>query len=577
MKLPIYIDDSRFATFLEKLGQNGPWHTDRAFQWAYQVRRLTLIDDDRALLTERALTRLFFYPHQLEVARRVIFEMHGRAILADEVGLGKTIEAGLILKEYLLRRMVKRALILVPSSLVLQWQRELWQKFEIPAMPVKKAHTWETYDLLIASLDMAKRAPHREIVLNQSYDLVIVDEAHKLKNPKTQNHQFVQALQKKYFLLLTATPIQNDIRELYRLVDLLRPGHLGVPDEFARHYIVGKRTVKNVDRLKTNLGKVLIRNRREDHLKELPARRVITIPVTLSREEKRFYDAVSRFIEREYTRRGMSAQLPLMTLKRCLTSSRDAVYRSLLRLYERLPQDAPLAAEIAELARLGQAIQRQSKAEKLIELVQTINDKVIVFAEFHPTLFSLQKRLAASSVTSVIYRGGYGRNKKDWMRELFMNRAQVMLATEAGGEGINLQFAHHLVNYDLPWNPMKLEQRIGRIHRIGQTKEVIIYNFATEDTVEMAILKLLYEKIELFETVIGRLDAILERLPHGISLERHLTDLFIRSKSEQELRLRLGTVVDAIEALKKEAEAEKRLHTLDSDQNSDEHLIDELP
>ncbi|MDY0323665.1 MAG: SNF2-related protein [Candidatus Carbobacillus sp.] len=565
MNLPIHIHDQRFDTFLEKLEHNGPWHTARAFEWAYHVRNLTLIDDDRSLLAERALKRFTFYPHQLDVARRVIFEMHGRAILADEVGLGKTIEAGLILKEYLLRRMVKRVLILVPSSLVLQWQRELWQKFEIPAMPVKKAHTWEAYDLLIASLDMAKRSPHREIVLKQHYDLVIIDEAHKLKNPKTQNHQFVQALKKKYFLLLTATPVQNDIRELYRLVDLLRPGHLGIPDEFAREFIVGKRTVKNADRLKTSLGKVMIRNRREDHLKTLPSRRVITIPVTLSREEKRFYEAVSRFIEREYTRRGLSKALPLLTLKRELTSSRDAVYRSLLRMYERLPQDAPLAAEIAELARLGQSIQRHSKAEKLVDLLQTIHDKVIVFAEFHPTLFSLQKRLATSGITSVIYRGGYGRNKKDWMRELFMTRAQVMLATEAGGEGINLQFAHHLVNYDLPWNPMKLEQRIGRIHRIGQTQDVMIYNFATEDTVEMAILKLLYEKIELFETVIGRLDAILERLPQGISLERHLADLFIRSKSEQELRLRLGTVVDAIQALKKEVEAEKRLDPLPDD------------
>src|SRR5690606_21949687 len=140
------------------------------------------------------------------------------------LGLGKTIEAGMILKEYLIRGLVKRALILVPSSLVLQWTRELNQKFQIPAMAQKQSWMWEQYDILVASIDTAKREPHREKVLSQTYDLLIVDEAHKLKNRRTKNWQFVNEIRKKYCLLLTATPLQNQLDELFNLVTLLKPG-----------------------------------------------------------------------------------------------------------------------------------------------------------------------------------------------------------------------------------------------------------------------------------------------------------------------------------------------------------------
>src|SRR5690606_24787461 len=134
--------------------------------------------------------------------------------LADEVGLGKTIEAGLILKEYMIRGLVRKVLILVPASLVLQWVRELNQKLGIPAVAQKKTYMWETSDIIVASMDTAKRDPHREIVLNIDYDMLIIDEAHKLKNKNTANYKFANELRKKYCLLLTATPVQNDLKEL---------------------------------------------------------------------------------------------------------------------------------------------------------------------------------------------------------------------------------------------------------------------------------------------------------------------------------------------------------------------------
>ncbi len=130
---------------------------------------------------------------------------------------------------------------------------------------------------------------------------------------------------------------------------------------------------------------------------------------------------------------------------------------------------------------------------------------MIIFTEYRATQLYLQWFLKQHGISSVPFRGGFKRGKKDWMRELFQKHAQVLIATEAGGEGINLQFCHHVINFDLPWNPMRLEQRIGRVHRLGQTEDVHIYNFATKDTVEEHILKLLYEKINLFERVIGRI------------------------------------------------------------------------
>ena len=152
--------------------------------------------------------------------------MNGKAILADEVGLGKTIEAGLILKEYMIRGLVKKVLILVPASLVTQWAFELNTKFLIPAVTQRKSYVWDSCDVVVSSIDTAKRHPHRDIIFKQDYDFIIIDEAHKLKNNKTKNYEFVQKLKKKFCLLLTATPIQNKVDEIFNLVSLLKPGHL---------------------------------------------------------------------------------------------------------------------------------------------------------------------------------------------------------------------------------------------------------------------------------------------------------------------------------------------------------------
>lgn len=188
------------------------------------------------------------------------------------------------------------------------------------------------------------------------------------------------------------------------------------------------------------------------------------------------------------------------------------------------------------------------KAAKVVELINKIgNEKVIIFTEYRATQFYLQYYLQQNGISSVPFRGGFKRGKKDWMRQLFKDHAQVLIATEAGGEGINLQFCNYMINYDLPWNPMRLEQRIGRIHRYGQEKDVFVYNFAIRDTVEEHIMKLLYEKIHLFEHVIGDLDAILSELSID-NMEKEIEQIYAESATVGEAKIKLQNLSAVIES-----------------------------
>ena len=212
-------------------------------------------------------------------------------------------------------------------------------------------------------------------------------------------------------------------------------------------------------------------------------------------------------------------------------------------------------AKLEDLFQRINEVTQNSKAEKALELIQKINDKVIIFTEYRATQMYLQWYLQQNGISSVPFRGGFKRGKKDWMKELFQKQTQVLIATEAGGEGINLQFCNHLINFDLPWNPMRLEQRIGRIHRLGQEKDVMIYNFATRNTVEEHILKLLYEKIHLFEKVVGELDDILTKLDIT-NIEEYLIDVVGESKSEGEMRIKMDNLSSLIQFAEQMKEGE---------------------
>lgn len=492
--------------FARRLKEGGPWDKWTLYKMAYEVEKDQLISDFSSLQAPKFLTNLQLLDHQIEAARTVIEKMNGKAILADEVGLGKTIEAGLILKEYILRGLVKKALILVPASLITQWVDELNGKFFIPAIGCKKKNVpFEQYDFVVMSIDMAKRSPYREKIYGQDYDMVIIDEAHKLKNNKTQAYQFVQGLKKKFCLLLTATPFQNNIFEIFYLVSLLKPGHLGNVESFQSYFKKGKNGLKEDEYLKELVNQVMIRNRRQDTGVEWVGRHVQTIPVQFTDEEKEVYEMLQRL--KHYTSFA-GHSFAMTTLLKEMCSSKEAAYLTLAKMRDKT-QSAEEIQYIDQIIEKMSYLEINSKAEKSYEIIRQVKEKVIIFTEYRATQLYLQWYLYQKGIKSVLFNGKFSKNKRDWMRRLFQDCADVLIATESGGEGINLQFCHHVINFDLPWNPMKIEQRIGRVHRFGQESDVFIYNLAIQNTIEDRILDLLSNKIDVFEKIVGELDDIL--------------------------------------------------------------------
>ena len=487
------------------------------------------------------------YPHQLEAARRALFEMGGRAVLADEVGLGKTIEAGLIIKECFLRGLAERALILTPASLCWQWFYELKEKFDLPCSLQRSAYDWERSKVLVASIDTAKKSPHREIIANLHFDILVVDEAHKLKNARTASYRFVSGISRKYCLLLTATPVQNDLKELYNLIELIRPGHLGAYREFKAEFVHDMRTPKEPERLRALLSRLLIRSRKGKDTVQFTKRHVESVPVDLSPGERRLYDAVTDFVRTEYRRAKGTFRnvLPLVTLQRevCSSSIAAAVTLEKMMFQASSPE---LKERLAALRDLALATGQNSKADFLEEFVRGTDEKVIVFTEYRATQQYLRWRLEKAGISTLGFDGSLSASRKGWIRELFRSRFQVLVSTESGGEGLNFQFCRRVVNYDLPWNPMRIEQRIGRVHRLGQTRDVYVTNLATRDSIEEHVLFLLYEKINMFESILGELDAILSRLKVKGSLEKELADILIGSESEEDVKRRLDRLAEAI-------------------------------
>ncbi len=532
MEVDIQFSDSWNEAWKKDQRQQATWEQ---FQLAYEATNWTSIPTFDGLLCKQHLPQLDIYPHQERTAKRVIEEMDGKAILADEVGLGKTIEAGLILKEYMVRGLVNKALILVPATLVRQWVKELNEKFHIPAVEQKKSYVWKAHPIVVGSIDTAKRPPHRDIVLQQSYDMIIFDEAHRLKNAKTKNYQFARSLERKFCLMLTATPVQNHPGELYHLVHLLKPGLLGSYKEFRTLFEQGgEKAVKHM------VEKVMVRHRREETGFQWTKRRVSSIYLDFTKEERELYNLLFSLKE-DATLKGLT----MTTLLKEACSSKEAVYLTLKNLYE---ENVITEDVFTRIISAVEKVKENTKAEKALEIIASTSEeeKVVLFTEYKATQLYLQWYFAQHGISSVPFRGGFKRSKKEWMQQLFQTKAKVLIATEAGGEGINLQFSNIIINYDLPWNPMRLEQRIGRLHRLGQKKDVQIYHFAVNETIEEHILSLLYEKIALFENVIGQLDTILSSTS-VMSVEKYIHNVLETSHSKKEMALKMKQLTYALE------------------------------
>ena len=465
--------------------------------------------------------------HQIETVRKVLKQFRGRVLLADEVGLGKTIEAGMVLKEYALRGMAEQVLVLAPASLVGQWREELETKFGLafatshdPLLRADPQSFWGQ-KRIIASISAARRREHAERLAGRSFDLVIVDEAHHLRDRSSQSWKLVDALNKRFLLLLSATPVQNDLIELYNLLTLLKPGIFKTLKEFRAAYMTpGKpRQPANPESLRELIRGAMIRNTRAVVALKLPRRHAVTIKVEGSPQEAQAYAELAAAARRVATG-GAGRRLALYHLLAAAGSSPAAAAPAISRFAARHPEE-PGWEELAE----GWAcLRRGGKEAALLDLLgRNPAEKKLVFVHARDTLSRLADLLGDSGIGFARFDGSLSGPEKDAAIAEFRERVPVLLCTESGGEGRNIQFCNTLINFDLPWNPMAIEQRIGRIDRIGQSREVFVFNLVTRDTLEERVITLLDEKISMFELVVGEVGAILG----GLEEERDFPDLVL--------------------------------------------------
>jgi SNF2 family DNA or RNA helicase len=507
-----------------------------------------------------SLPRLRFEPfdYQLQAAETVLRRMRGRAILADEVGLGKTIEAGLVLSELRLRGLARYVLVVCPAGLVAQWQEELDRKFALPSVVVTKANTCADGRLgdppvVLASLPSARRSPLREALTDAAWDLVVVDEAHRIKNPSTASARVVRGLRTRHLLLLTATPVENRLSDLFNLASLISPGVLGTAREFrARHGGDTGQPPKELDALRARMGEVMVRHRRSQVALMLPKRLAETLVVSPLAGEDDLYRQVADRVRSDG--RGASP-------------ARLMALRSALRLAGSSPAAlAGAAAKLgwSDLETLAQVQGSSAKAAALLAVLRRLGadgEKVIVFTAFRRTQDFVAGVLAQAGVEAASYHGSLARGEKERVVESFRGSVPVLVTTEAAGEGRNLQFCHNMVNFDLPWNPMQIEQRLGRLHRIGQDHDVNVVNLVARGTVEEQILSVLETKINLFELVVGELDMILGHIDDEYDFERFVFDAHLASTDRDDFAARLGELGDRL--------AEARREYLDSRARND--------
>lgn len=500
----------------------------------------------------------FDLPHQREGAIRILRDFNGTVLLADEVGLGKTITTGIVIREGIERGFIKRVLILTPPSLVDQWVAELKSKFELNFSIIENENSWDGVQYAIASIDRVKAY---NLGLNRfrhykaheiPWDLLIVDEAHKLKDKSSIRWQFVDRMQKKRFLVLTATPFQNDLLELYNLAHLLKRGHFGTLQEFKQSFLHrgNKRFPLNPQELKTRLRQIMIRRRRDEtgivYMKRLP--QIVTVELTP--EEKSIYERTTDLLKTKYfTVDGneLNGRLIVFAMLPKVTSSSRSAMESLQNIMDNSKYHEKTKEIARSILNDYRQLAKDSKIEKLVELVTEIyakdkNAKILMYTRHPTTLRYIIERLAPLKLHIVDFMGGLSREEKTAKIKEFKESAHIMISTETGAEGLNFQFCNNLINYDLPWNPMSVEQRIGRLDRIGQKRDIHIYSLAVKGTMEEHVVDLIINKMCCIGLVIGELPIILFNLgldsrtkDNVANIEEMLMQSFLDSKNNLEV------------------------------------------
>ena len=475
------------------------------------------------------------YPHQISTVRRVLGELGGRALLADEVGLGKTIEAGLVLAELRARQLCARALILMPPGLLDQWQGDLGEKLGLPVTRIDHpSDLRDPPEIGLLSIYTARGERYRTTIHQHDWDLVVVDEAHRLRNRRTQLHQFVRGIRTRRLLLLTATPIHNSLVDLYTLVNLVKPGLLGRPAVFRREFGItrGGRAIQNHQRLRSVLREAMIRNRRSTAGIALPPRHAAIQWVTLSEPEQRLYRTLT---DRLRLRFGQSPSLAigrLATAQRRLTSTPHSVRGVLDWLV-----DSALEQQVIDLlAQIGVG-QKILALFKLCSLYP--DEQILVFSEVRESVEAIAAQLASWDQSVTHWHGGMPATARhDALTDFRQGRRRILVGSDALAEGQNLQHCRVLVNFDLPWNPFRIEQRIGRVHRLGQRREVFVMSLVARDTFEADLAQLLARKLRLFELSVGELDPILGDLADSeADIERFLVRIALAESKDREREL----------------------------------------
>jgi SNF2 family DNA or RNA helicase len=497
-----------------------------------ELRSLSHVDEEEVKLLE----------HQVDAAHRALFEMDGKALLADEVGLGKTIEVGMILKEMHYRETDDSVLILTPAQLAKQWQGELREKFGLDFVCNydDEFEGFDSHNRIIASIDTAKSDRHRTRVIARDWDVLVMDEAHYVKNEETDRYELIRKLTYDYAFFLTATPIQNEITDLYNIVSLLRPGLFGSRNTFHRYFVdSSQETLQNRDELQERLNRVMIRNRREETDIDFTDRIVDTRTFEPTKQEKELYEEVTEYVRGAYSNDG-SQKLVLMLLQKEVVSSPEALKNTIRK---QLEEDKNLTHrdQMEKILNKIRSINTVTKENRLLDIVQEAREtvemgRVIVFTQFRPTQQRVLEALEERGYSTHAFHGGHSSQEKEEIVERFRQEGGILVSTDAMNEGRNLQFCNIMVNYDLPWNPMKVEQRIGRIHRIGQKRKVYIFNMGLEGTIEEYVLDRLYHKIDLFQQTVGELSTVLTRLEDsGKSFEDEIFERLANADSEVEL------------------------------------------
>jgi len=627
-----------------------------AYQAQYYAHELTKRSSANSIekLTSTLMdAQVDLNPHQVEAALFAFKSpLSSGAILADEVGLGKTIEAGLVISQKWAEGK-KRILIITPSSLRKQWNQELLEKFFIPstileartynaAKKMGKRNPFQQNELVICSINFA--ANKDEDLMMVPWDLVVIDEAHRLRNVyKTSNKlakKIKTALVNSPKVLLTATPLQNSLMELYGLVSFIDDYTFGDVKSFRAQY--ARITSQAVyTELKNRLKPICHRTLRRQVLEYIKYtnRVAITQEFYPSQDEQDLYEMVSNYLQRENLQALPTSQRKLMTLvlRKLLASSTFAIAgaldslvrkldkmlktdNKLVRYFEDFPENdndeqallselrdeygldeddslpETLTPEDIEAIRqeiddlsvfrdLATSIQENAKGLALLEALKIGFNKAAQLGALNKVIIFTESRRTQNYLVELLQKNGYadkmvlfnGSNTDpqsreifaDWKQEYagtdrftgsrtadmrtalidyFKNHAQIMIATEAAAEGVNLQFCSFLVNYDLPWNPQRIEQRIGRCHRYGQKHDVVVINFLNKtNAADQRVYELLSEKFSLFDGVFGASDEVLGSIESGVDLEQRIMGIYQDCRSAEEINQQFDLLQEEME------------------------------